>query len=418
LDAHKSIAVFEHQRLRIGELGFKQNHLDALLKLNEYHDGNYFEPIAKGIKFNQYVGVIQVDGLTIEIHPKADKDDDDNKWKGVLLQMLRSCGKLKAESTGAANVKRQHLNLLEVYFELYLKEVESLVRKGLIKQYRNQTNNIKALKGKLEFAGNIRYNLVHKERFYTKHQLYDNNHLLHQILYKALTIVDQFTIGTRLYDLSNRVQLNFPTVDTKIISAQNLDSIKLNRKSRSYSYALELARLIILNYSPDISSGKEKMLSLLFDMNQLWEEYILKQLQKACLNSDIEVSGQESKSFWGSNSLRPDIVLRQGNKTYIIDTKWKRPKKSVASVGDLRQMYAYCRFWDAERALLLYPGNPLENEFQNYLTDDYSIDHKENKNRIKHECKMGFVSVLDKNNNLDPAIEEKVLRELELNSNL
>ncbi len=107
---HKSISVFEHQRLYVGEQGFKQTHLDAMLKLNEYHDGNYFEPIAKGIKFNQYVGVLQVDGLTIEIHPKADKDDDDNKWKGVLLKMLKACGKLKAESSGAAHVKRQHLN--------------------------------------------------------------------------------------------------------------------------------------------------------------------------------------------------------------------------------------------------------------------------------------------------------------------
>ena len=85
-----TITVFEHQRLKIDEQGFQQVHLDALLKLNEYHDGNYFEPIAKGIKFNQFVGVIQVDGLTIEIHPKADKDDDDNKWKDVLLNMLKT----------------------------------------------------------------------------------------------------------------------------------------------------------------------------------------------------------------------------------------------------------------------------------------------------------------------------------------
>jgi 5-methylcytosine-specific restriction enzyme subunit McrC len=80
------------------------------------------------------------------------------------------------------------------------------------------------------------------------------------------------------------------------------------------------------------------MLPLLFDMNELWETYILKQVQKACNGTHMVVSGQESKSFWSSNSLRPDVVLRQGYKTYIIDTKWKRPQKSSASVGDLRQM--------------------------------------------------------------------------------
>jgi 5-methylcytosine-specific restriction enzyme subunit McrC len=152
---NKTISVFEHQRLYVGADGFMQVHLDALLKLNELHEGKYFEPIAKGLKFNQYVGIIQVAGLTIQIHPKADKEEDDNRWKNVLLKMLKACGKLNAQTAGAAHVKRQHLNLLEVYFERYLLEVDTLIRQGLIKQYRKETKNTKALKGKLAFAGHI-----------------------------------------------------------------------------------------------------------------------------------------------------------------------------------------------------------------------------------------------------------------------
>lgn len=407
---HSIISVFEHQRLYVGESGFKQVHLDALLKLNELHDGNYFEPISKGIKFNQYVGVIQVNGLTIEINPKADKDDEDYKWKGVLLKMLKSCGKLNAKSLGGANVKRQHLNLLEVYFELYLLELDVLIRKGFIKQYRNQTNNTKALKGKLEFAGHIQKNVIHKERFYTTHQVYDTNHFLHQVLQKALSIVDQFTKGTRLYDVTKRVLLNFPKTFSQNITIQQLNSLKLDRKSQHYQSALEIARLIILNYSPDISSGNEKMLSLLFDMNELWETYILKQLQKACIGTDIKVSGQESKSFWGANRLRPDVVLRKGDQTYIIDTKWKRPKNNTASISDLRQMYAYCRFWDAEKALLLYPGEDRDNNFKIYQTDDYLRDEAHNHSQITHQCKIGFVSVLDKNSILRNDIPTIILK--------
>ncbi|APY10275.1 restriction endonuclease [Seonamhaeicola sp. S2-3] len=409
----KQISVFEHQRLLVGTNGFKQEHLDALLKLNEYHEGKYFEPIAKGLKFNQYVGIIQVDGLVIQIHPKADKDDDDSRWSGVLLNMLKACGKLKASSVGVAHVNRKNLNLLEVYFELYLQEIDGLLRKGLVKKYRKETKNVYSLKGKLEFAGHLQKNIIHKERFYTTHQVYDENHLLHQVLCKALTIVSYFTKGTRLHDYLKRVQLNFPEVSNSNITKSQLENIKLNRKTKDYSYALELARLIILNFSPDISSGKEKMLSLLFDMNQLWEEYILKQLQRTCLNNDIHVSGQESKLFWGSNLLRPDIVLRIGSNTLIIDTKWKRPSNSSASVGDLRQMYTYCRFWDAKKAVLLYPGNEIENEFKTYNTDDYSKQDNTEIGRIEHQCKMGFVSVLDEFGNLDIQIGNKILKLLE-----
>ena len=407
---NKSISVFEHQRLYVGEKGFTQNQLEALLKLNDYHNGHYFEPIAKGLKFNQYVGIIQVDGLTIEINPKADKDDDDNKWKDVLLKMLLACEKIKPSSAGSANVKRQHLNLLEIYFELYINEVNALLKKGFIKQYRKQTNNTKALKGKLEFASHLSKNLIHKERFYTTHQIYDTDHLLYQILHKALTIVEQFTYGSSLQDVCKRLSMCFPKVSHKNITANQLNAIKLNRKTAAYAYALELARLIILNYAPDLTGGKEKMLALLFNMNDLWEAYILKQLQNYCKGTDIKVSGQESKSFWGNNTLRPDIVLRQKNNIFIIDTKWKRPKQKAASVSDLRQMYTYCRFWNAEKALLLYPGDYAENKFKSYLTDDYSKHENDEASYIDHQCKMGFVSVLDAGGGLDEFIGAAILK--------
>lgn len=409
----KVISVFEHQRLKVGESGFKQEHLDALLKLNEFHEGNYFEPISKGIKFNQYVGVIQVNGLTIEINPKADKGDDDNRWKGVLLKMLKASGKLKASSAGGANVKRQHLNLLEVYFELYLNELENLVHKGLIKQYRFDTKNTKALKGKLEFAGHIQKNIIHKERFYTRHQLYDTDHLIHQILQNGLSIVDQFTKGSRIYDKVKRVQLNFPEVSIINITEKKLNSVKHNRKTDPYSYALELARLIILNYSPDIATGKEKMLSLLFNMNDLWERYILKELKKFCDGTDIEVIGQATKPLWNNNSLRPDIVLKNGSDTFVIDTKWKRPLSKSASISDLRQMYTYARFWNANKVVLLYPGENCKNGFSQFQTEDFSLI-EESVVGMKHQCKMSFISPFSDGGGLNKNLARDVLQTLEL----
>lgn len=396
----RKIEVFEHQRLYVGENGFSQSDLDTLLSLHEKSEGRFFEPISKGIKFNQYVGVIQVNGLILEIHPKADKNDDDSRWKGVLISMLKACGKLKVKSTGDALVKKQHLNLLELYFELYLNEVNHIVRLGLIKQYRKETKNISALKGKLEFAGNIRQNIVRKDRFYTTHQVYDQDHKLHQVLWKALDIVEQFSRGTRINDFASRVKLDFPDVEQINVTESILDSIKINRKSKPYEYALELARLIILNYSPDISAGKEKMLSLLFNMNELWEEFVLKQLKKVSFKYNIEVTGQESKRFWGYNSIRPDIVVKKGEETFIIDTKWKTPWNKSASIEDLRQMYAYGRFWSAKKMMLLYPGDLNQNDFKPYLN--------QNTDGIDHQCKLGFINVFDEEGRLDLHIGHKV----------
>lgn len=415
MNSKAKITVYEHDRLTTDHASFKTRHLNALLKLNEYHNFDYFDPIPNGVKFKQYVGIIQVDGLSIEILPKSDKDDSSADWKGLLLQMLKACGHLKASSVGAANVKRQHLNLLEVYFELYLTEIESLIHRGLVKKYRKNTGNVKALKGKLEFAGNIRYNLVHKERFYTTHQVYDRDHLLHQTLAYALEILEQFSKGSYLFDRCKRVLLNFPETSPLKVTKKQIEGIVLNRKTAPYNQALELARLIILNYSPDISTGREKMISLLFDMNRLWEEFILIQIRKELAGTSYSVKGQDSQTFIGSNYLKPDVVIQHdedSKKVYIIDTKWKRPTNQSSSISDLRQMYTYNRFWNAKKAMLLYPGESKNNSFKPFETEDFFRDNDQTTS-ITHLCKSGFVSILDQNNKLSDTIGKQVLKLLE-----
>tara|TARA_B110000285_G_scaffold228924_1_gene292747 strand:+ start:807 stop:1193 length:387 start_codon:yes stop_codon:yes gene_type:complete len=115
----------------------------------------------------------------------------------------------------------------------------------------------------------------------------------------------------------------------------------------------------------------------------------------------IGVLGQESKRFYGSHrTIRPDIVLRRGEETFVIDTKWKRPTNKSASIEDLRQMYAYVRFWDSDKLMLLYPGNPYDGGYQKY-------PNKCDDNR-DHQCKVDMVSVLEETS-LDLIIGEKVI---------
>lgn len=402
----KPIQRYEYGRLLIGEDDFETSHWNAFVKFNTLHENKYFDVLHNGLKFKQYVGVIQVNGLLVQINPKADKNDNDDRWQGVLLQMLKACNHLKAQSAGPALVRKQNLNLLEVYFEYFLREVEGLIRQGLVKKYRKNSANVKALKGKLEFSQHIQNNLIHKERFFTSHQVYDNNHLIHQVLALAIEIIGHFSSGSYINDVCKRVALNFPNVSKVYINEKILDSIQLNRKTAPYEKALELARLIILNYSPDIAQGNIKMLALLFDMNKLWEEYVLVMLRKLNYNH-LTIKGQSSKSFWDSNYLKPDIEIynAETEESIIIDTKWKLPGCHSASVSDLRQMYAYARFWNAKKVMLLYPGDNKNHEFKQFQNSN---------DPIHHECKLGFVSVLSEDAKLDSNIGEKIIKQVAL----
>ena len=105
MQSNKPIQVFEHESLRVGQKGFTGDQWEALIKLNELHEGKYFNVIHKGIKFTEYVGVIQTNGITLEILPKIDKEEGTD-WREVLIAMLKVCKKLSPDAQGEAKVKK------------------------------------------------------------------------------------------------------------------------------------------------------------------------------------------------------------------------------------------------------------------------------------------------------------------------
>ncbi|MFT4741339.1 MAG: 5-methylcytosine-specific restriction enzyme subunit McrC [Marivirga sp.] len=122
-------------------------------------------------------------------------------------------------------------------------------------------------------------------------------------------------------------------------------------------------------------------------MNQLWEDYIYRILYKHTDDS-FEVLPQQSTDFWESKSIRPDIVIKRGEETYIIDTKWKVVDNNEPSDADLKQMFSYNLLWKAEKSMLLYPK--VDQSDSNFGT--YHFLPEENN---VNQCKLGFVSLTD-----------------------
>ncbi|MAO41929.1 MULTISPECIES: McrC family protein [Leeuwenhoekiella] len=408
-----SIQVFEYESLKIGttrgKAVFKKKHFDALVKLNELHNNKYFTVGHKKIIFKQYVGVLQVNDVCIEVLPKADRSSaGESAWQKALIEMLRVTKRLKINQVDHANVTKQSKHLLDLYFEWYLNEVQKLIHQGLIKKYYRKQGNLNTLKGKLVFAKQISQNIIHKERFYTEHQVYDRDHLVHQILQQALGIIEQFTRGGYLYGKCKSIQLDFPEVKAINATAATFDKLVLGRKEQPYRTALEIARLIILNFAPNVKNGSEKMIALLFDMNNLWEEYILIQLKKAYKDDEYRVLGQRKKTLWNGITIRPDIVIMNGEKTeLIIDTKWKIMDHNKPSTHDLRQMYVYNEYWNSAKALLLYPSN---------ASKEISIKAFEQiGDKANHQCGIATVSVLNNDDTLNKQLGEDFKKKLEDN---
>jgi 5-methylcytosine-specific restriction enzyme subunit McrC len=353
------ITVFEHQSLRIGEGEFDEKHLEALEKY--YGNGDkvkYFSLIHNGVKFNQHVGVLQVGSVVYEVLPKIDKASDDIKWRKVLIGMLRAVGNLEVYATSNASLKFKRNSILDLYFELFIKEVEYLLHSGLAKQYRKEEGNVTALKGSIKFGKHIQQNLIHQERFYTAHCVYDVEHKLHFILYKTLRLIGQMNTNALLHSRICSLLLNFPQMPNITANEKLFETIVFSRKTAPYKKAIEISKMLLLNYHPDVVQGRNNVLALMFDMNKLWESFIAVSLKR---HTKYGVSTQRSKLFWKNINgkgvqIKPDIVIEGNNQRIVLDTKWKNIDGYAPSSDDLQQMFAYLKRFDAEKVALVYPS--------------------------------------------------------------
>ena len=84
------ITVFEHERLYVDGKKFTAEHFNKLTLYNEEHQHTYFDIGYQMVKFKSYVGVIQMDNLTIEILPKADKASKGVEKNSLFLSFIGS----------------------------------------------------------------------------------------------------------------------------------------------------------------------------------------------------------------------------------------------------------------------------------------------------------------------------------------
>ncbi|MBS1586710.1 MAG: restriction endonuclease [Bacteroidetes bacterium] len=350
--------------------------------LQEYHGEKgtpYFTLINNGVKFCEYVGVLQVGNLIIEVLPKTDASDDKNTWQQFLVTMLRKTGMLDIEQTGFASLKIIGNSILDLYFLLFLQEAKYLLQTGLVKKYRTTERNSFSLRGNLIFGKHVSKNIVHAERFYVRNSNYSYDNTYNGILVKTVKLIAAIgkpSIGAK----AKSILVDLPECSDMLISESTFTKLVFDRKTDGYRNAMNIARLLLLNYHPDVRRGSNNVIALMFDMNLLWERYIFRTLKKALGEKypcEYIVKEQVPTGFWKPQAgyiktIRPDIVVYRSSRAdeafLVLDTKWKQPASNKPDDADLKQMLAYNLYKKSYRSALVYPGigstGVVEGNFQ------------------------------------------------------
>ena len=315
------------------------------------------------VKVTKYVGLIQLkSGYKIEILPKIDfTDEENNKTKAIFLRMLKSLKDFSGKNFKNADLKISKMNLYEIFINMYLNDVRTLVKNGLKSTYVTKEDNIKFYKGKLQVSQHIKMNLAHKEKFYMAYDEFLVDRAENRLVKATLLKLQKLTSSSQNSNEIRQLLIVFELVEASTNYEKDFSKVSIDRNTKDYANLMKWSKVFLFNKSFTSFSGKVSSRAILFPMEKIFESYVAQQVRKKFLPDNWEVSIQDKgyhlfdekneKNSRPIFSLRPDIVLRKENKITILDTKWKRlipesRKNYGISSVDMYQMYAYAKKYE------------------------------------------------------------------------
>jgi 5-methylcytosine-specific restriction enzyme subunit McrC len=342
--------------------------LRKYLSKNLNMDENVIQDQHMKFRFINYVGILNIDNLIIEVLPKIDLSDDINSDKKILLQMLSKCTDLDLNIDEAIGSKVQNYNLLELLADKYLDILLKEINRGIYFEYISQEENLNFMKGKLLFNKHVKHNYANKVKAFCSYNEYSSDNILNQILKLACIKILNKVYNTKIINKMKKALFDLGNVSIININKEMLERVKLSRHNKRFSQCLDLAKFILLNLANENTLGSSNGFSMLFQMNLLYESYIAKLMKEIWNGENKKVLIQPKSKYLLLNkktnsknfNLQPDIVLNENNVArLIIDTKWKAIEykaKLAYRESDIYQMYAYITSYkEAEKVVLLYP---------------------------------------------------------------
>src|SRR5574344_814405 len=337
----------------------------------------------KVLQAQNYVGVIQTkDGTTIEILPKI-KNATTEKSKDILIKMLKTLKNSPFKNLSVANLKSSKIPLFEIFISMFLEELTVLVRNGIKSDYISKEENLKFLKGKLKISEQIKYNTIHKERFFVKYEEFISNRVENRLIKTTL----QFLYNKSKLNKNQQRIREFLFVFDEIEISHNIKTdfskIKLNRQMKDYQQVLLWCKTFLCENSFSPYKGNDIAFALLFDMNLLFESFVYSYLKKSSNFQDIKSQDRTHHLAYengiGRFRLKPDIVIN--GRKIIADTKWKILSEDKAYNGilqdDMYQLYAYgTKYYNCEKIYLIYPFDELiiKNSYNYFKNKELKLD--------------------------------------------
>lgn len=306
------------------------------------------------LKLDNYVGVLETPcGTCLEILPKHVEGGDCIKTSRALLRkLIASAIDLPAREVGTADLKQFDVPLSEWVMARFIQDLDRLIKRGVRFDYRRTEEQQRFMRGQLNVVAQMRQPPGRQHFFQIRHDVFVPDRAENRLLKSAVERVLASTRRADSWRLANELCLRLSDVPASRDIRADFRDWRADRNMAHYQAVKPWCSLVLGETMPLAVAGDTRGMSLLFPMERLFESYVTGWLRRR-LEAGAKLKTQSRSMSLCEHKgtsmfqLRPDLLVQQGDNTWVMDTKWKRidagagAEKYGLSQADFYQMFAY-----------------------------------------------------------------------------
>ncbi len=320
---------------------------------------------------SSHVGVVTTRrGVVLEILPKIDLDDADDppheQTRRLFLQMLRFWRRLAPQMPQSDIRAMSRFPMLEVFVRQFLNHLTAVTRSSLSRRYVTVEENLPYLRGRLLIRDDLHENTSNRARFYASHDELSVNQPANRLIHRALADLLPRVRNNGNQQLLRQALIAMADVPLSHNVPADWRAHYVDRSMLHYRPIMQWVELFLFNRGLATYSGPHANISLLFPMEQVFEDFVTASFRR--YQRCYAVTRQGPRRYMATIdgkvafATEPDIALQwKGNVVFVLDAKWKRiysdtddPKHGILQ-DDLYQLHAYGARYDCKAVALIYP---------------------------------------------------------------
>jgi 5-methylcytosine-specific restriction enzyme subunit McrC len=253
-------------------------------------------------------------------------------------------------------------DLLAIVGWMFEAEVRRALAGGVVRGYRQEQEALTTLRGRVDVAAQIRARQGLPLPLECRFDEFTPDVELNRIIKAAILRLLRTPALDPPLTRALRFRLHsFADVAAVDYRDREVPEVVFSRLNRHWEHAAGLARLILQRQVLRDREGAVLGEGFTIDMNRLFERFVSDVIAAACPPA-VRAEPQAARSLAPRLPIRPDIVLRQGDRDVAVaDVKYKLPSGWVHH--DAYQLLAYCTALGLPAGLLIY-ASPLPHDAQ------------------------------------------------------